>query len=151
MSELRAHLVALSVALFGPLLNLVIGFGHPTTPPYVYVYWLFCLLLYVSILLPFTWGKPLVLLKLIPLGVAVEDFFSNMWRHLILGCSESFLPFGNWYTGRFPFLGMLGEPTPYLLIPRWYFLAFGAYILISFYQKLVIQKKIKGRKKPIST
>lgn len=137
MSELKPHLVALSIALFGPLVNLLLNPGRPTYGVEVYVYWMICLAGYIMIVALFT-DSWLTLVKLIPLGVVVEDFFSTMWRHLILGCSESFLPFANWYTGRFPFLGMLGEPTPYFLIPRWYFLGLGAYFLISFYQKSLV-------------
>ena len=119
--EYRAHTVAFLVAILGPLINRALGFNYAEGPGGMYVYWLVCLCIYVFALIPFTYKSPLTFFRLIVLGIAVEDFSSNVWRSLFLG--QDFLPFCNWYTEHFPFLGILGEPTPIILIPRWYFLA----------------------------
>lgn len=130
--EIKVHAVALLVAILGPLINLLLGyplssiFGNP------YIYWAAALFVYVAILLPFTYKSPLTLLRLIILGVMVEDFFSNVWRSLFF--NNPFLPFFNWYTQHFPFLGSLGEPSPYIMIPRFYILAFAIYLGLTFLQ-----------------
>ena len=132
MYETRAHLVALSIAILGPFVHLMLGPQSVFGPPLIYAYWTAALSVYILILIPFTYKVPLTLVKLIFLGVAVEDFFSNSWGSLLLG--KKFLPFSNWYTEIFPFLGSLGEPTPYLLIPQWYLLAFLIYFVITAFQ-----------------
>jgi hypothetical protein len=132
MYETRAHLIALSIAILGPLLHLMLGPQYAYGPPLMYAYWAAVLSVYILILIPFTYKVPFTLIKLIFLGIAVEDFFSNLWRSLLLG--ENFLPFSNWYTEHFPFLGSLGEPTPYILIPKWYLLAFLIYFVIVAFQ-----------------
>jgi len=131
--EYRAHTVAVTIAVLGPLINLLIGLDYATAPPGMYVYWMICLSIYIIILVPFTYKRPLTLLKLIFLGVVVEDFSSNVWRSLILG--SQFLPFCNWYTEHFPFLGSLGEPTPLILIPGWYFVSLFLYFIITIFQQ----------------
>ena len=130
--EVIAHAVALAVALLGPLANLLLGFPFLPSVSGAYAYWAVALLIYVCILLPVTFRSPLTLLKLVPFGIAVEDFFSNMWRHLFLG--GGFLPFYDWYTQYFPFLGSLGDPTPVILVPKWYLAAFALYLLIAVVQ-----------------
>jgi hypothetical protein len=130
--ELRAHTIALTIAILGPLLNLILGFRYASGPPGMYFYWAICLLIYVFILIPFTYKSPLTLIRLIILGITVEDFASNTWHSLFLG--SKFLPFYNWYTQFFPFLGTLGEPTPYLLIPKWYISAIILYSLLTITQ-----------------
>jgi hypothetical protein len=130
--EAVAHIMALSVAVLGPLVNLLLGFPFSPSVPGMYTYWAVALLIYVCILLPVTFRSPLTLLKLVPFGIVLEDFFSNLWRHLLLG--DGFLPFYNWYVQYFPFLGSLGDPTPVILVPRWYVLAALAYLLIAVLQ-----------------
>lgn len=144
--EYRAHTVALLIAVLGPLVNLVFGFNIPVG---AYLYWTICLLIYIIILIPFTYRSPLTLIRLIILGITVEDFSSHVWRSLFLG--TKFLPLCNWYAQYFPFIGTLGEPTPYILIPKWYFLAILVYILISTFQfrKEIEIKFLKHRKKPL--
>jgi hypothetical protein len=131
--EHRAHTVALFIAVLGPLINLMIGLNYAVAPPGMYFYWLICLSIYIIILIPFTRKYPLTLAKLIFLGVMVEDFSSNVWQSLILG--KGLLPFCNWYTEHFPFIGSLGEPTPLILIPRWYLVSLFLYIIIAIFQK----------------
>jgi len=146
--ELRAHTVALLVAMFGPLINLLLGYPYLSPLPGPYLYWLTALLIYVVILIPFTYKSPLTLVKLVFLGIAVEDFFSNFWRSLFLG--KNFLPFCNWYTQHFPFLGSLGEPCPYILIPQWYLLALLVYSSLTAIQhkkEISLWLKSKRRRK----
>jgi len=138
--ELRSHTIAFTIAIIGPLLNLLIGFNYATAPPGMYLYWATCLFIYVIILLPFTYKFPLTLIRLIILGITIEDFSSHFWRSLLLG--YSFLPFCNWYTQHFPFLGSLGEPTPFILIPRWYIVTLSLYFIIT-----IIQFKLHDLKK----
>jgi len=131
-SEYLAHTIALTIAIFGPLVNVFfIGFSGSSSFG-MYIYWMFCLLFYIIILIPFTFKSPLTLIRLIFLGITIEDFFSNLWRSLLLG--KIFLPFCNWYTEYFPFIGSLGEPTPLIMIPKWYFLSILVYIIISIFQ-----------------
>lgn len=137
-SENLAHTVALSLAVLGPLINLLIGFNYAVAPPGMYLYWIIALSIYIIILIPFTYKRPLTLLKLIFLGVMIEDFSSNVWRSLFL--DSQLLPFCNWYTEHFPFLGTLGEPTPLILIPRWYFVALFLYISIAIFQQKKLAK-----------
>ena len=139
-SEFIAHIVALAVAIVGPLINLLLGFSYASPPPGMYVYWMIYLLIYIIILIPFTYKFPLTLVRLIILGITVEDFFSHLWRSLFLG--QKFLPFCNWYTQHFPFLGSLGEPMPLLLIPEWYIVALFIYSIITIIQfrKFVVKK-----------
>jgi len=136
--EKRAHTVALVMAVLGPLINLLIGVNYAVAPPGMYLYWTICLSLYIIILIPFTHKRPLTLLKLIFLGVMIEDFSSNVWRSLFQG--SRFLPFCNWYTEHFPFLGILGEPTPLILIPQWYFIAIFLYAGIAIFQQKTLAK-----------
>ncbi len=138
--ENRAHTVALCLAVLGPLINLLIGFNYAVAPPGMYLYWMICLSIYIIILIPFTHKRPLTLLKLIFLGVVVEDFSSNVWQSLFSG--SRLLPFCNWYTEHFPFLGSLGEPTPLILIPQWYFVSLFLYIIIAIFQR---RKFIRSR------
>jgi len=141
--ELRAHTIALTVAILGPLINLIFGFSYSSGPPGMYLYWVVCLLFYIVILILFTYKSPLTLIKLIILGIPVEDFSSQLWRSLFLG--EKFLPFCNWYTQHFPFLGSLGDPTPYILIPQWYVVAISIYFLISVIQhRKWMKKRMRG-------
>ena len=144
-SEYLAHIVALLVAIIGPLVNLLLGFSYASPPPGMYVYWIVYLLIYIIILIPFTYRIPLTLVRVIILGITVEDFFSHLWRSLFLG--KGFLPFCNWYTQHFPFLGSLGEPTPLLLIPRWYIVALFIYSIITIIQfRKFVVKKLKRRR-----
>jgi hypothetical protein len=130
--DLRAHVIALSIAIFGPLFNLFLRPIYMPFVPSVYIYWLLVLLIYIAVLVPFTRKQPLILLRLVILGITVEDFASKTWRFLF-GSGE-FLPFVNWYTQYFPFLGSLGEPTPYILIPQWYLLALSLYLILTVIQ-----------------
>ncbi len=130
--ESRAHTIALTIAVLGPLLNLVLVSGFYSGPPGMYLYWMVVLVVYILILIPFTYKSPLTLVRLIILGITIEDFSSHVWRSLIRGCK--FLPFNNWYTQHFPFLGSLGEPTPLILIPRWYVVALALYLIITIIQ-----------------
>lgn len=138
--ELRAHTIAFTLAILGPLFNLILGINFATAPPGMYLYWAACLSIYILVLIPFTHKNPLILIKLIFLGVLIEDFSSNVWRSLFFG--KSLLPFCNWYTEHFPFLGSLGQPTPIILIPRWYFVSLSLYGIITILQ----QKLIKFRR-----
>ena len=131
--ELRAHTIAFTIAILGPLLNLIVGLNYATSPPGMYLYWAICLSIYIIVLILSTYKSPLTLVKLIFLGFVVEDFSSNVWRSLILG--KKLLPFCNWYTEHFPFLGSLGEPTPLILIPKWYFVSLSFYIVITIFQQ----------------
>jgi hypothetical protein len=130
--ECRAHTLALLIAVIGPLINLIIGFNYTKFSIGIYLYWTFCLCIYIIALIPFTYKSPLTLLRLIILGITVEDFSSHVWRSLFLG--YEFLPFCNWYTQHFPFLGSLGESTPLILIPRWYIVALLLYSMITIIQ-----------------
>lgn len=141
--DLRAHTAALLVAMLGPLINLLIGYPYSAPPPGMYLYWAVALLIYVAILIPFTYKSLPTLAKLVFLGIAVEDFFSNFWRSLFF--KTSFLPFYNWYTQHFPFLGSLGEPTPYALIPQWYIAAIAIYFGITLFQYRKELGKMYGR------
>ncbi len=132
-SEYSAHTIALTIAIFGPLINRVLGVNYASSPPGMYLYWAFYLSIYIIILIPFTYKFPLTLLRLIILGITVEDFSSNIWRSLFLG--SKFLPFSNWYTQHFPILGSLGEPTPLILIPQWYFVSLFLYVIIFIFQQ----------------
>jgi hypothetical protein len=140
-NEINAHFVAMLIAILGPLVFLLIGFSFTSPPPGAYIYWFTCLSIYVAILIPFTYKIPLTLVRLVILGITVEDFFSRAWRSLIYG--YKFLPFCNWYTQHFPFLGILGEPTPLILIPRWYIVALFVYIIITMFQfrRLLMKKR----------
>lgn len=141
MSEIVAHIIGMSIAILGPLVNIGLNLKRPEASG-MYLYWAVCLVFYIGVLIPFTRKSRLTLLKLIPLGIVIEDFFSNLWRSLIQG--SEFLPFCNWYTQHFPFLGSLGEPTPYLLIPRWYLVALFFYFSINVFQyKEVIRKRLR--------
>jgi len=141
-SEFIAHTVALLVAIIGPLLNLLFGFSYASAPPGMYFYWMIYLLIYILILIPFTYKFPLTLVRLIILGITVEDFSSHIWRSLFLG--KELLPFCNWYTQHFPFLGSLGEPNPLILIPQWYIVALFLYFMITIIQfRKGIAKKMK--------
>ena len=130
--ELRAHTIALTIAILGPLLNLILGFNSVANIIGNYLYWTICLLIYLVILIPFTYKSPLTLVRLMILGITVEDFSSNVWHSLFSG--REFLPFCNWYTQFFPFLGTLGGPTPYILIPKWYILALLLYSILTIIQ-----------------
>jgi len=142
-NEINAHFVAMFIAIFGPLAFLLIGFSFTSPPPGAYIYWFICLSIYIAILIPFTYKIPLTLVRLIILGITVEDFSSRVWRSLLL--DYKFLPFCNWYTQHFPFIGILGEPTPFILIPRWYIVALSIYIIVTMIQfrKLLMRKKWK--------
>ena len=150
--EYFVHTLALSIAVFGPLLNLFMGLVYAVAPPGMYMYWMTCLSIYIVILLPFTYKSPLTLLRLTILGITVEDFFSHFWRSLNSG--SKFLPFFNWYTQHFPFLGSLGQPMPMILIPQWYLVALFLYFIITilqfrkpFYKKLSEWDKWRRKQK----
>lgn len=130
--ESKVHMLALTIAILGPLINFWIKpiYGSFITSPYVY--WAISLLIYIGILIPFVSRSFLTLLRLIILGITVEDFFSNLWSFLFGG--GHLLPFYNWYAGYFPFFSFLGKPTPYILIPRWYILALFAYLFLTVIQ-----------------
>jgi len=148
-SEYTAHTIALTIAIFGPLINLILGFNYARNSLGLYLYWTLCLVIYTVILIPFTYKSPLTLLRLIILGITVEDFSSHVWRSISL--DSKFLPFFNWYTEYFPFLGSLGEPSPIVLIPGWYFLAMLIYILISAFQyRKGLKELLKGQKEPLT-
>lgn len=132
-SEPLAHMIALFIAIMGPLLNLLLGFSYASAPPGMYVYWAVCLAIYIIVLIPFTITRPLTLVRLILLGIVVEDFSSHVWRSLFSG--SKFLPFCNWYTEHFPILGSLGEPTPLILVPQWYFVPLFLYVIITIFQQ----------------
>jgi hypothetical protein len=146
--ESRAHTIALLVAILGPLINLMLGLNYVRNLLGMYLYWTLCLAIYIVIIIPFTYKSPLTLLRLIILGITVEDFASNLWRSLFLNIN--FLPFSNWYTEYFPFLGNLGEST-IVLIPGWYFLAMLIYILISTFQYRKRLKKLFKSQKELLT
>ena len=146
--ESRAHTIALLVAILGPLINLMLGLNYVRNLLGMYLYWTLCLAIYIVIIIPFTYKSPLTLLRLIILGITVEDFASNLWRSLFLNIN--FLPFSNWYTEYFPFLGSLGEST-IVLIPGWYFLAMLIYILISVFQHRKRLKKMFKNQKELLT
>jgi len=131
-SEYSTHTIAFSVAVIGPLIKLLLNLNYATGPPGMYLYWIICLSIYIIILIPFTYKIPLTLVRLIILGIPLEDFSSNLWHSLF--SDNKFLPFYNWYTEHFSFLGSLGEPTPYILIPRWYIIALFLYFLITIAQ-----------------
>ena len=130
--EHRAHTVALLVAVLGPLINLLTGIGVNAGPPNMYLYWAICLSIYIVIIFPFTHKRPLTFIKLLILGIVVEDFASHTWRSIFSG--YKLLPFCNWYTQHFPFLGSLGDPTPFILIPQWYLIVLLIYSVLTFVQ-----------------
>lgn len=130
--EYRAHTIALLIAVLGPLVPLMLRVSYTMPSIGMYLYWVICLSIYIIILTPFTYKSPLTLFRLIILGITVEDFSSHVWHSLILG--QKFLPFCNWYTQHFPFLGNLGEPTPLILIPRWYIVALLLYSILTVIQ-----------------
>jgi len=143
-SEYLVHTLALTIAIFGPLINLMLSLNYARNSPNMYLYWTLCLVIYIVILIPFTYKSPLTLLRLIILGITVEDFSSHVWRSISLG--SKFLPFFNWYTQHFPFLGSLGEPTPFILIPKWYIVALSLYFIITIIQfRKTFMKKSKKR------
>lgn len=131
-SEYAVHTIALTIAILGPLIKLLLDINLVMGSLGMYLYWTLCLMIYITILIPFTYKFPLTLLRLIILGITVEDFSSNLWHSIFRG--NGFLPFYNWYTYFFPFLGSWGGPTPYILIPRWYILALFLYSLFTIIQ-----------------
>ena len=135
MSELKSHAIALSIAILGPLINLMIKPVYSIFDINPYLYWSISLGIYLSLLFLFTTKSLLTLTRLVFLGIPVEDFFSALWSSVFLG--KGFLPFENWYEQYFP-LGGLGEPTHLLLIPKWYLLFFLVYFVLT-----VLQSKIK--------
>jgi hypothetical protein len=137
-SEYLAHTIGLTIAIFGPLIKLLLDINFAMSPPVMYLYWALCLSIYIIALIPFTYQSPLTLFRLIILGITVEDFFSNLWHSSL--SNNSFLPFFNWYTQYFPFLGSLGEPTSLILIPRWYIVAL---FLYSFFTIIQFRKYIR--------
>lgn len=146
--EYKLLILALTIAIFGPLINFWIKPLYTSFIISPYVYWVIALSIYIGILIPFVSKSLLTLVRLIILGITVEDFFSNVWSSIFTG--EHFLPFCNWYAQYFPFFSFLGEPTPYILIPRWYILALVAYFLLTIlqYRKQIpsILKLMKHRK-----
>lgn len=131
-SEYLAHTIAITIAILGPLLLLILGFNYRLSPPGMYLYWTICLLFYIAILIPFTYKFPLTLVRLVILGIPIEDFSSHVWDSIFL--DSKFLPFSNWYTQHFSFLGSLGEPTPLILIPRLYVIALSLYFILTILQ-----------------
>jgi hypothetical protein len=140
MSELKSHAIALSIAILGPLINLMIKPLYSSFITNSYVYWTLALAIYVGILVPFVSKSPIRISRLIIFGITVEDFVSNIWKSVFTG--QHFLPFCNWYADYFPLFNLLGEPTPYILIPRWYLLALAIYLLLTFaqYRKHIFTK-----------
>lgn len=138
--EYKLHILALTIAILGPLINFWIKPLYSSFITSPYIYWAIALSIYIGILIPFVSRSFLTLLRLVVLGIAVEDFFSNLWRYLFTG--GHFLPFSNWYAGYFPFFNFLGKPTPYILIPRWYILAIFVYfsIVVLQYRKQLSSK-----------
>jgi hypothetical protein len=147
-SEYVVHTIALTIAIFGPLIKLLLGFNYVISPAGMYLYWIVCLSIYIVVLLPFTYKSPLTLIRLIILGITVEDFSSHVWSSLISG--YNLLPFSNWYTQQFPFLGSLGEPTPTILIPRWYIITLFMYIILTLIQFRKSIRKFFLKNRPIS-
>lgn len=142
MSELKIHTIALSIAIFGPLINFLIKplYYFEVNP---YLYWSITLGIYIALLILFKVRSFLTLIRLIVLGILVEDFFSAFWSSIILG--KKFLPFGNWYTQYF-FIGSLGEPTPYILVPKIYLIAILIYFALTAFQyRKFIKSKISGK------
>ena len=138
MRELKVHLIALTIAILGPLINSWLSPLYSPLSISPYVYWGILLSIYIGILIPFISKSLITLARLVILGITVEDFFSALWKSLLTG--KQFLPFCNWYAQYFPFFNVLGEPTPYLPIPRWYFLAILAYALLTVFQ---YRKKVR--------
>ena len=136
--EIKIHTLALAIAVLGPLLNFWIKPFYAPLTVNPYVYWSVALGIYIAILLPFIKKLPkssqpsFTLVRLVVLGITIEDFCSNLWESVFTG--TKFLPFCNWYAQYFPFLEALGQPTPYVLIPQWYVLAVFAYIALTFLQ-----------------
>jgi hypothetical protein len=134
--EKRMHLLAMGIAIFGPLINYFLKSYYSSLIPGPYVYWTMMTVLYVGVLWVFVkkefpWAY-LLLARLVVLGVPVEDFFSNIWYSLFT--DQPFLPFLNWYGQYFPIFDVIGNPTPILLVPMWYLLALGAYMTLTFIQ-----------------
>lgn len=142
--EFKMHTLALAIAVIGPLINFML---KPLYDPFItnpYVYWAMALSIYVGILILFVSKSLPTLVRLIILGITVEDFSSSVWRSVFTG--QHFLPFCNWYAGYFPFFGFLGEPMPYILIPRWYALALFAYFLLTAVQ---YREQISAKLRPL--
>ena len=129
MKEFKIHVLALTIAVLGPLLNFWLKPLYSSFIISSYIYWTIALSIFVVILIPFVSKSLFTLLRLIVLGVTVEDFFSALWNSIFTG--TPFLPFYNWYAQYFPFFNVLGEPTPYLLIPIWYLFALAIYFALT--------------------
>jgi len=148
MSELRTHIIALSIIILGPLINLWIRPLYSSFGINPYIYWSIALGIYIVLLFLFATKSILTLTRLVFLGIPLEDFFSALWSSVFLG--KKFLPFENWYNQYFP-LGSLGEPTPYILIPQWYILALLVYFLLTVLQHkkqiafMIIHRKARNR------
>ena len=135
--EFKIHTIALTIAIAGPLINFWIKPFYAPAIASPYFYWALALTIYVGLLIPSALDLPnpfVTLFRLVLLGVPVEDFCSNVWKTLFTTTSGKFLPFFNWYTQHFPFIGSLGEPTPMILIPKWYILSLFLYLLVTVYQ-----------------
>jgi dolichyl-phosphate-mannose--protein O-mannosyl transferase len=142
MREFKTHTLALTIAVLGPLINFWVKplYGSFIISPYIY--WAIALSIYAGVLVPFVSKSLLTLTRLIVLGVTAEDFSSALWSSIFTG--KQFLPFCNWYAGYFPFFDVLGQPTPYILIPKWYILALLIYFSLTVLQ---YRKKISPKLK----
>jgi hypothetical protein len=129
MKEFKINVLALSIAVFGPLINFFLKPYYSSFIISSYLYWAILLSIYIAVLIPFVSRSFLRLSRLVIIGITVEDFSSNIWNSLLTG--KNFLPFYNWYSQYFPFFNILGEPTPYLLIPIWYLFALAIYFALT--------------------
>jgi len=131
----KIHTLALTIAVFGPLVNFWIKPYYSSLVFNPYVYWAMALLVYIGILVPFVLktSDPLFTMSRVSiLGIVVEDFASSVWNSLLTG--EHLLPFCNWYAQYFPFFDVFGQPTPYILVPQWYILALFVYFSLTYLQ-----------------
>ena len=129
MKETKLHVLALIIAILGPLINFWVKPFYGSFIINSYVYWVVALSIYIGILIPFIKKSLITLVRMTIFGITAEDFFSNIWKSVFTG--RQFLPFCNWYADYFPLFNILGEPTPLILVPKWYFLALFAYILLT--------------------
>lgn len=127
--DLKAHKAALSIAVFGPLVNYFLKPLYMSSIPSVFLYWSIILGLYVAVLFKFFTKRPLTIFRLVVLGIAVEDFFSGLWNSLFTGVQV--LPMLNWYKDYFPFFDVLGEPMVLIGIPIWHVAALLAYLTLT--------------------
>jgi hypothetical protein len=139
--DVRAHKAALIFAIVGPMINYFLKQYYMHLIPSVFVYWFIVLGVYIVVLFKFFTDNPTTLLRLVILGIALEDFASGFWNAFFSGVA--FLPMTNWYLDYFPFFDVLGEPVPMIGIPIWHVIFYLAYMALTYIQYDSLKKKNK--------